>query len=475
VSLSNRQVRLTERDWGLKMKLDQISTVLLVDRSGRGHAICDLFVRTNDKVTVYFGPGNNLVEHSRIKHAPSVRIDCVDSILEFCQRTPVDLIFITCMDSLTPGFVDILRGRGHNVIGATKAGAALESSKKRGKEFCQAHGIVTPKYRVCTSPREARDYIDLVEHDVVVKEDGVLQCSDGVHVCFSKKEALAAVDYIANKDGEFIVTIEERIAGTEVSITAFTDGKNCHLLPLSLDYKRVFEGDSGKNCDGMGTIAPHPLSSPDLYRTIEKDVIGPFLKGLAVDGLDFSGFVYFGGMITSKGLQILEINARLGDSEAQAILPAIQQDFSTWCLNALHRELPAGRTEGDGLYRCCVIATQGCVTPSRSDDVPGWPFGNCEFGQAVTGIQSIDLNKALVFFDGIEKDPEGRPRTSRGRVINIVGYGEAPEISVANAYSEVEKISFAGVRYRKDIGIPDFCNLTHSSDSPTGTRRIGVG
>ncbi len=393
-----------------------------------------------------------MIDHPRIRQAPSIRIDRVESVLEFCERTPVDLLFVTRMDSLSRGFVDTLRAAGHKVVGPTRAGAALEDSKRRGKEFCQRHGMPMPAYRVCTSPSEARDYIAAADHDVVVKEDGVLDCSDGVHVCFSKEEAFAAIDTIASKGGDFVVTIEERLVGTEVSITAFTDGTNYHMLPLSLDYKRTLDGDAGKNCDGMGTISPHPLASPELYRTIEDQVMAPFLAGLRAEKIGYTGFVYLGGMITEDGLKILEINSRLGDSEAQAILPALKHDFTEMCLQAVRGALPYGRTEGDGMHRCCVVATQGCIDPARQEVAPGWPFGACDYGREVTGFERVDPRRAHLFFDGVERDGDGVARTCRGRVLDVVGYGVSAAEAVSNAYSEIEKIAFKGVRYRTDIG-----------------------
>lgn len=431
---------------------ERTTDILLIDQSGRGHALCDLFVRTNERAVVHYGPGSNMIDHPRILQAPSIHIERVESVLEFCRRTPVDLIFVTRMDSLSRGFVDTLRAAGHNVVGPSRAGAALEDSKRRGKQFCEAHGIAMPAYRVCTDPCEAHDHIEAVDYDVVVKEDGVLDCSDGVHVCSSRAEAHEAVDAIARKGGPFVVTIEERLVGTEVSITAFTDGVNYCMLPLSLDYKRTLDGDGGKNCDGMGTISPHPLASDELYRFIENDIMTPFMAGLRAEGIPYSGFVYLGGMITATGLKILEINARLGDSEAQAILPALHEDFAEMCLRAVRGALPSGCIQGDGLYRCCVVATQGCIDVSRQDIAPGWPFGACDYGQEATGFELVDPRKALIFFDGVQKDGDGVARTCRGRVVNIVGYGKSGAEAVSNAYGEMGKIEFNGARYRTDIG-----------------------
>jgi phosphoribosylamine--glycine ligase len=435
--------------------------VLVVDGTGRGHAICDLFTRTNPETVVFYGPGCPVIAHDRILPAPSVSLVNPRTAVEFLAENPVDFVFVSNIDALSRGYVDVLRAFGHQVIGPTMAAAELESSKNRGKRFCLDHGIPSAAYQVFTDPGRAGEYIRSLPYACVVKTDELTPNGDGAVVCDTEAQALDAVNRFAADYGDrFRVVVEQRLTGPELSVFVLLDGEDYLLFPTAMDYKRCLEQDLGGNCDGMGSISPHPFASPELEQQVRSVLLDPLMRGLRADGLDFTGFIYLGCMITESGLKIIEINARFGDSEAEAVLPSVRSDFTALCRATLDRRLGAEVLKTDRLSRCSVALTQGCLDPGDPRSLPGWPFGEFSAGQAVDGLGSVDPAEAAVYYANLDLDQAGRPVSAGGRVLHVVGAGESPTAARAAAYRQLEGISFRGMRYRADIGaIPAMSTL----------------
>src|SRR5262249_34363009 len=183
------------------------------------------------------------------------------------------------------------------------------------------------------------------------------------------------------------LVVDERLTGPEISVFALLDGTGAMLFPPAMDYKRALEGDAGKNCDGMGSIAPHPDDGPALRERLRRKLVGPLVRGLQAEGLDFTGFVYLGAGLTERGPMVIEINARFGDSEAQAVLPGVRTDFTDLCRAVLAGRLASRRLDTDGLARCSVALVQGCVDPADPAAAVGWPFGEFDAGQQVSGLR----------------------------------------------------------------------------------------
>jgi phosphoribosylamine--glycine ligase len=429
------------------------NTVLVVDATGRGHAICDLFTRTNSEVTVYYGPGCDVIEHDRIVCVPSISLADAGTVLDFLAANPVEFVFVSNIDALSRGYVDELRRAGHRVIGPTAAAAELESSKARGKQFCLDHGLPVPAFGVFTDAAEAKTYIRSLRQACVVKTDGLTPDGDGAVVCDSAAEAEAAVDcFAAASGGSVRLLIEERLTGQEVSVVALLDGRNAVMLPLAMDYKRALDGGAGKNCDGMGSIAPHPADSLILREDLREALINPLVKGLQADGIDFTGFVYIGAMLTARGPAVLEINARFGDSEAEVVLPGVRNDFVALCRAVLRRGLDRAVLATDGLARCSVALVQGCLDTHDPGALPGWPFGDFAGGQPVTGLHAVDPREAVLFYAGLRRDSTGRPATCGGRVLHVVGTGQSPDQARRRAYRQIGRVWFPGMRFRAGIG-----------------------
>jgi phosphoribosylamine--glycine ligase len=427
-----------------------MTAVLLVDGTGRGHALCDLITRTSPGTTVYYGPGCDVIEHERVVPVPSISFDDPGTALAFLRTTPVEFVLVSNIDALSLGYVDALRAHGHQVIGPTGAAAALEASKESGKRFCDRHGVPVPAYGVFTDPKEARAYIRSRPYACVVKTDGLTKDGDGSIVCESAGEAEAAVERFAREHGDDLrVVVEERLHGTEISIFALVGRDGYLMFPSAVDFKRALDGDSGKNCDGMGSVAPHPADSPALRERIRRDVLDPFVRGLRYDGLDFTGFVYLGAMLTGTGLVVIEVNARFGDSEAEVVLPSVHSDFVALCRSVLAGDLAGRRLVTDDLVRCSVALTQGCLDPLDPEALPGWPFGDFAREQPVSGLEDVEE----AFYANLRRDAAGVPVTCGGRVLHVVGTGRGYREARESAYRQVRRISFPGMRHRDDIAL----------------------
>ncbi|MEU0548229.1 phosphoribosylamine--glycine ligase [Micromonospora sp. NPDC005979] len=428
--------------------------VLVVDGTGRGHAICDLFTRTDPDVIVYYGPGCDVIKHDRIRPAAGVTLDNPRTALEFLRANPMDLVFVSNIDALSRGYVDVLRCFGYPVIGPTQAAAALESSKATGKRFCAQHGIPTARFRTFSDPAASLAYIRSQPYSCVVKADGLTLNGDGAVVCETTAEAEAAVRRFAEELGDaFRVVVEERLYGQEISVFALLDGSSYVLLPTALDYKRTFDGDRGGNCDGMGSIAPHPEEDETLRAAVRHQLLDPLMRGLSAEGLDFTGFVYLGAMITPAGLRLIEINARFGDSEAEVVLPGITTSFVELCRAVLDRRLGQHRVDVDRLHRCSVALTQGGLDPADPAAPPGWPIGEFVTGQPVTGLAAAEASpQAQLFYGHLALGADRDPVTAGGRVLHVVGSGETLNEARDAAYRAAEHVQFPGCRYRRDIG-----------------------
>lgn len=427
--------------------------VLVVDGTGRGHAICELFTRTDPGTVVFYGPGCPVIEHDRIVPVPSISLVNPRCAVEFLAENPVDFVFVSNIDALSRGYVDLLRAFGHRVIGPTMAAAALESSKERGKQFCLDHCLPTAAYQAFTDPAEAREYVRALPYPCVVKIDELTPNGDGAVVCDTGAQALAAVDRFADEYGaRFRVVVEQRLYGSELSVFALLDGEDFLLFPTAMDFKRTLDQDAGANCDGMGSVSPHPAAGEALDTEIRTVLLEPLVRGLRAEGLDYTGFVYLGCMITETGLKVIEINARFGDSEAEVVLPAIRSDFTDLCHAVLAGRLGERTLRSDGLSRCSVALTQGCLDPTDPHAGPGWPFGGFDAGQTVHGLGAVEPEDAVVYFANLGLDGTGRPVSTGGRVLHVVGAGPSPAAARAAAYRRVDTVSFAGMRYRTDIG-----------------------
>ncbi|MBP1888335.1 phosphoribosylamine--glycine ligase [Sinorhizobium mexicanum] len=434
--------------------------VLLIDSTGRGHALADLFQRTDPSVEVFYGPGNSAVAHERIHTVPEVLLGDPASAVRFCQARAIDFVFVSHIDALSTGYVDFLKTSGIPTIGPDRAAARLETSKAFTKSLLKRYGVNTARFEVFDRPEPAKRYIRRLDYDVVVKADGLCE-GNGAYVCDDQASALQAVDTImltrAHKDAGNRIIVEERLFGLEISIFALFDGKDFLICPAALDYKRSNDGNKGVNCDGMGSLSPHPLADKALYREIGTEILEPLRAAILGEGLNYNGFIYVGAMLCHDGIKVIEINARFGDSEAQVVLPKVQTNFVRLCEGVLQGTLGSLSIETDNKCYCNVVAGQGATIRLDKDGSEiryrGWPHGDFEVGFPISGLDSLDRRNCHLFFANVHRDAEDCLVTSGGRVLHVTGVGDNCAQAVHHAYTNIEKIRFAGMSYRSDIGV----------------------
>ncbi len=428
--------------------------ILVVGSGGRDHAIAWKFTQSDRVSEVYVAHGNAGIGQT----ARCVNARTIDEMAEFAEREKIDLTFVGPEKPLSAGIVDLFAGKGLAIVGPDARASRLESSKCDTKLMLRELGIPVPEFEVFSDPDKARDYVRALGYPVVVKADG-LAAGKGSLVCDDVSDAEQAIHLIMEKKifGESgnRVDIEKRLFGRELSFFCFTDGDAIVPMVAAQDYKRALDNDEGKNTGGMGSYSPHPWLTGELVETIMTRVAQPVVRGLRERyGIEYKGILYFGLMLMEEGASvvpyILEINIRLGDPEAQVILPRMETDLVDVCEAILQGRLASFETRWDPAYRLCLIAVSG-----RTRGKKGWYKGypdRYKIGLPVQGLDDVDPT-CLVFHSGTGWDSAKGLVTTGGRVLGIVSRGASLEEARSIAYREMEKVRFEGMRYRQDIGL----------------------
>jgi phosphoribosylamine--glycine ligase/phosphoribosylformylglycinamidine cyclo-ligase len=417
--------------------------LLLLGSGGREHAIAWKLAQSPQQPRLYALPGNPGIAH-HAKLIPGSVTD-LDTIVTIARAKAIDLAIIGPEDPLALGLADKLRDAGIPVFGPSQAAAQLEASKAFAKAFMQRHGIPTAEHRTFTDFNEALTHLSRraprTPHLPVIKASG-LAAGKGVILPATLAEAETALRAIM-LDGKFgaagqAVVIEERLAGREVSLLAFCDGRTAVPMPPAQDHKRLLDGDRGPNTGGMGAFAPSPLP-PELIQSILQTAIQPAIDGLRAEGSPFAGVLFAGLILTTDGPKVLEYNVRFGDPETQAILPLLETDLLAIMLACASGEL--GQMDirwKDAASTCVVLASAG-----YPDAYPR--------GRVIHGIGSLPAG--VIAFHAGTADHEGMLTTHGGRVLGVTAV--APSLPEARqlAYEGVSRISFEGMQYRTDIGV----------------------
>ena len=412
--------------------------ILVVGSGGREHAIC-WKVSQNEKVEkVFCAPGNGGT--AMLPKGENVNVKGIDELLEFALKEKIDLTIVGSEELLVDGIVDRFQEKGLKIFGPDKKAALLEGSKAYAKDFMKKYGVKTAAYEVFTEVDKAKEYIKTCEFPLVVKASG-LAAGKGVLICQNLEEALKAVDEIMvdkvfSAAGEKIV-VEEFLDGVEASILSVTDSKVILPFISAKDHKKIGEKETGLNTGGMGTIAPNPYVTKEVYDAFINGIMNPTLEGIKAEGMNFAGVIFFGLMITDKGVYLLEYNMRMGDPETQVVLPLLESDFIELLENGLKGDLANADGKWSSKSACCVVLASG-----------GYPEAYNK-GYEITGIDKVDN---MVFVAGAKAE-DGKLLTSGGRVLNVVAVGENLEDARAKAYADAEKIDFTGKYCRKDIGV----------------------
>ena len=433
--------------------------ILLVDRSGRGHAYAELFTRTHPGLTVLYAPGCPAIAHPGIVSLPELALDQPLPMVEAARREGVEYVFVANAVALTSGFVDVFREHGIPVVGPDRAAARLESSKSWTKELCARWGVPVAEHAWFDDPEAARDYVRSVPWPVVVKADGLCG-GNGSIVCDDVEDAERAIGRLMVErvfgDAGARVVVERRLYGREVSFFVLLDGAGGYaMLPTAADYPRSDDGNTGMTCGGMGAVSPHPLESPALVDAFRARLLEPIQRLIAGEGLRYSGILYAGAMLTDEGLYLLEINVRLGDPEAEAVLPRVEGDFHAACRAVLAGRLSPAALPVSPLHSCAVTLAQGRTRQqSRGRNkgwYRGWPYGRYGKGYRIT-LDPVDPARCRVFLGEAAVHPEKGLVSDGGRVAHVVGLGATSEEAADVAYRHVGSVRFEGVRYRTDVG-----------------------
>jgi phosphoribosylamine---glycine ligase len=395
--------------------------VLLVGSGGREHALAWRLVQDPGLDELHAAPGNPGI--ARLGRCHPVHAEDGEGLLALCRGLDVDLAVIGPEAPLIAGVADLLRHGGIQVFGPSAAAARIEGSKQFAKDVLSAAGVPTSQaFSVARVP-------------CVVKADG-LAAGKGVFVCQTQAELDAALPAVAALGGPTV--IEELLVGRELSLFALCDGTRAVPLVPAQDFKRLDDGDRGPNTGGMGSFSPAPgLGAVEIEQLVEL-VHRPVLAELAGRGAPFVGLLYAGLMLTAGGARVLEFNCRFGDPETQSILPRLEGDL----LGAL-AAAAAGDLDGIDL-RASSDAAVTVTIATRDYPVSG------DRGTPIDGIEDAEATGALVFHAGTALG-DGAVVTNGGRILNVTGLGSTVAEARARAYAGVERISFAGARYRTDI------------------------
>ena len=417
--------------------------VLVIGGGGREHALAWKLVQSPKVQTVYVAPGNGGTALDKRLH--NVAITDHDALADFAVAEKIVLTVVGPEAPLAGGVVDTFRARGLRVFGPTKAAAQLESSKAFAKEFMKRHGIPTAAYETFSDAAAAHAYVDRRGAPIVIKADG-LAAGKGVVVAMSLEEAHAAIDDMlsSNKLGDAgaRVVIEDFLDGEEASFIVMVDGKNVLALASSQDHKRIFDGDQGPNTGGMGAYSPAPCVTPEVHAKAMREIILPTVRGMAADGIPFTGFLYAGLMINKDGsVKTLEFNCRMGDPETQPILMRLKSDFVDLLEHGIDGTLDQVEAEWDRRIALGVVlaAANYPDTPKKGDVIHGLPAGN-SFGE-----------DAHVFHAGTANQ-DSKAVTNGGRVLCVTALGENIKLAQKRAYETAAQIQFDGMQFRKDIG-----------------------
>ena len=396
--------------------------VLLVGSGGREHALAWKLAAGAGGVELHAAPGNPGI--ATLGQCHPVRADDAETLLGLARSLAVDLAVIGPEAPLVAGVADELRHAGVAVLGPGRAAARIEGSKTFAKDVMRAAGVPT----AATLP--------VARPPCVVKVDG-LAAGKGVFVCRTAAELDAALTEAAAFAGPLV--IEELLEGEEVSLFALCDGRNVLGLTPAQDFKRLAEGDAGPNTGGMGSFAPVPALPPERVDELLELVHRPVVAELARRGAPFVGLLYAGLMLTASGPQVLEFNCRFGDPETQSILPLLEGDLLAALAAAATGDLSGTELAARDAHAAVTVVLAAGEYPRHGDH-----------GSAIEGVAEAESENVHVFHAGTALQ-NARLVTNGGRILDVTGTGATLAVARERAYAACDRISFRGVRFRRDI------------------------
>jgi phosphoribosylamine--glycine ligase len=415
--------------------------VLIFGSGGREHALA-WAVKRNERVTeVVCAPGNGGI--AEIARCVPVDLKDLEVLVRVAVEERPDLTIVGPELPLSLGIVDAMHDLGLRVFGPTRAAAMLETSKGFAKRFLQRYNIPTAHYAMCSTAEELESAVEVFHSPIVVKADG-LAAGKGVLICQSRRTAVEAAQGLFSGallgEAERQVIIEEFLVGEEISFLCLSDGK--HVAPLlpAQDHKRIGDGDTGPNTGGMGVYTAASLLDPEMSDWILHHVAEPAIRAMAEEGTPFVGVLYCGLMLTARGPQVLEFNARFGDPETQAILVRLESDLVDVLEACIDGRLDQTELRWSAGASACVVASSA-----------GYP-GSYKTGLPIQGLSKAEQVPGVHVFHSGSKQLGNQLVTNGGRVLGVTAAASSLDEALDRAYQAIAQIQFDGIYYRRDIG-----------------------